>query len=163
MNYCPDWLYECCVASATADFLQMDVPLQAICVAYQKSLSEDYTTIDASDFASTIEEMVIFLNELDAGANAYDLCLHFCFFKLKFISVNEERKVKGWFGSSISGDKSPQFSSEKTIKKFKAFLVSYRHGQMPKMPMNWNPRQESEIGVFQRLAKMNISPLDIFS
>lgn len=163
MNYCPDWLYDCCVASATADFLQMDMPLQAVSIAYQKALAEDYALIDASDFANTIQEVVLFLNEAEAGENAYNLCLHFSFFRLKFTSINDERKIKGWFGSAISGDKSPKFSGEQTIKKFKAFLVSERHGQMPKMPVNWNPRQESEIDVFQRLAGISMNPLDIFS
>lgn len=163
MNYCPDWLYEACVTSATADFVQMDMPLEAISKAYQKALGDDYVLIDTSDFSHTIEDMVRCLDDMGAGENAYNLCLHFSFFRLKFVSIKEERKIKGWFSSSASGDKSPRFSREQTIKKFKAFMVSERHGQMPHMPANWNPRQETEIAVFERLSGISMSPLDIFS
>ena len=158
--FCPRWLFEACCGSATSDYLRLDMPIEMIGKKYSGSMADDYQGIDASYISVMIENMVLFLHEIEAGEVAADYALGFCYYRTVFESPNRERKIKSMFGSQVDAIKLNDYDGNDVLLAFKAYVYSVRNNQTPMAPPGWNIKQFEEIDLYQRLSAQSGSVLD---
>lgn len=158
--FCPKWLFEACCGSATDEYLRLDLPIEIVSKKYADVLSEDYNTIDATEIHGPLENMVIFLSEIEAGEAAADQARGFCYYRAAFDGPGRERKIKTMFGSQLDGVKTKDYSQAATTKAFKAYVFAVRNKQLPLASYSWSPSQLTNIGVFQKLSAQSTSILD---
>lgn len=161
MNFCPKWLFDACCGSATSEYLGSDLNIELIGKKYSLVLSEHYDGVEISDMTAPVERMVLFLNEINAGENAADNALGFCYFRTTYEKANQERKIKSMFGSQLEGDKEKEYSTENVLKSFKAYIYAFRHEQVPGVPSNWTIRDVVEIELYKKLSERGASVLDL--
>ena len=73
MSYCPKWVFEAACAHAAYEFLSRQIDLNTVSSGYAAVLSGFYQTINNAEVASVIEQMLRFLDDLDAGEAAAPL------------------------------------------------------------------------------------------
>lgn len=158
--FCPRWLFEACCGSATSEYLRLDMPIEMIGKKYSSIMAEDYEGIDASSITVMIENIVLFLHEIGAGADAADYALGFCYYRTVFESPNRERKMKTMFGSQVDAVKLKDYDVKEVLLAFKAYVYSVRNNQTPLAPPGWNIKQYEDIDLYQRLSAQGGSVLD---
>ena len=70
MSFCPKWVFEAACSAAAAEYLSRQLDLNTVANGYSAVLSEFYQPINPQEVASVIEQMLRFLDELDAGETA---------------------------------------------------------------------------------------------
>ena len=158
--FCPKWLFEACCGSATDEYLRLDLPIEIVSKKYADVLSEDYDAIEATEILASLESMVIFLSEIEAGEAAADQARGFCYYRAAFDGPGRERKIKTMFGSQLDGVKTKDYSQVATTKAFKAYVFAVRNKQLPLAAHSWSSSQLTDIGVFQKLSTQSTNILD---
>ena len=160
MLFCPKWVFEASCAAAAVEYLSRQLDLNAVASGYSAMLSDFYQPVTAPEVAGVIEQMIRFLDELDAGETAAPLVTGFCYNKIAFDQPNKPRKLKGLFGSADEGVKAREHSAENAVKSFKAYIYSLRNDVVGLAPTGWKLSDVEGSNVFQKMASQNISPLD---
>ena len=127
---------------------------------YSAVLSEFYQPINPQEVAGVIEQMLRFLDELDAGETAAPLATGFCYYKISFEQPNKPRKLRGLLGSADDPVKSREHGAEAAVKAFKAYVYALRNEIAELAPAGWQLSDVEESEVLQKLATQNLSPLD---
>lgn len=162
MNYCPDWVFEACLARAAQDFLTLELPIVAICKKYSSGLSENYSEVRVEELSAGSEEIVRFLAEVEAGDAAADMLRGFSFYRIKFEGLNKPRKLKSMFSSALDPVKEKKYSAEETLKKFKAYVFALRSQSAPTAPAGWKIEDEEDLDHVAEVAKRSVNILDGF-
>ena len=160
MSFCPKWVFEAACSAAAAEYLSRQLDLNTVANAYSAVLSEFYQRVDPQEVASVIEQMLRFLDELDAGETAASIAMGFCYYKITFEQPNKPRKLKGLFGSADEGVKAREYSVVATVKAFKAYIYSLRNEIAELAPVGWKLADVEGSTVFEKMANQTISPLD---
>ena len=160
MSYCPKWVFEAACAHAAFEFLSRQIDLNTVSSGYAAVLSSFYQTISNAEVASVIEQMLRFLDDLDAGEAAAPLAIGFCHNKIFFEQTNKPRKMKGLLGSADDPVKKPEHNAELAFKSFKAYVYALRNEVAEMAPPGWNLANVEDSEVFKKLADQNLSPLD---
>lgn len=162
MSFCPDWLYDAAVGRTAEEFLSAELPMQALCSKYSKGLSEKYSEIRVEEITAAVEGLLRFLGEVDAGDEAVNFLRGFSYFRLRFEGVNKPRKLKTLFGAVDDPVKVQTYSSEETIKKFKAYVFALRSNSAPLSPAGWRIEDEGDLEHLKLVASRTVSILDGF-
>ena len=160
MSFCPKWVFEAACSAAAAEYLSRQLDLNTVANGYSAVLSEFYQPINSQEVASVIEQMLRFLDELDAGETAAPLATGFCYNKIAFEQPNKPRKLRGLFGSADEGVKVREHSAEAAVKSFKAYIYSLRNEVAGLAPDGWKLADLEGSDVLHKLASQNLSPLD---
>ena len=160
MSFCPKWVFDAACSAAGTQFLSSQLDLNTVSNAYAAVLSEFYQRIAPEEVAGTIEPMLRFLDELNAGDSAATLLLGFCYNKIAFEQQNKPRKMKGLFGSADEPVKVREHSAENAVKSFKAYVFALRNDVSELAPPGWKLADIEDSAVFSKLANQTISPLD---
>ena len=160
MSFCPKWVFEAACSAAAAEYLSRQLDLNTVANGYAAVLSEFYQPINPQEVAGVIEQMLRFLDELDAGETAAPLATGFCYYKISFEQPNKPRKLKGLFGSADEGVKAREHSAEAAVKAFKAYIYSLRNEVAELAPAGWKLADVDGSEVFSKMASQTISPLD---
>ena len=81
MSFCPKWVFEAACSAAAAEYLSRQLDLNTVANGYAAVLSEFYQPINPQEVAGVIEQMLRFLDELDAGETAAPLATGFAITK----------------------------------------------------------------------------------
>ena len=160
MSFCPKWVFEAACSAAAAEYLSRQLDLNTVANGYAAVLSEFYQPINPQEVAGVIEQMLRFLDELDAGETAAPLATGFCYYKISFEQPNKPRKLKGLFGSADEGVKAREHSAEAAVKAFKAYIYALRNEVAELAPAGWKLADVDGSEVFAKMASQTISPLD---
>ena len=160
MSFCPKWVFEAACAAAAAEYLSRQIDLSTVANGYVATLSKFYQPIAAQEVAGVIEQMLRFLDELDAGETAAPLATGFCYNKIMFEQPNKPRKLRGMFGSADEPVKTREHSTDAAVKSFKAYVYSLRNQVVELAPAGWKLADVEDSEVFEKLASQNLSPLD---
>ena len=101
-----------------------------------------------------------FLNEIEAGETAIHYLTGYIFKRIKFHANNKPRKLQGLFVDEFAPMKTRDYSSEKAVILFKAFVFSSRSGLTMEVPLGWEVNEEEGIGWFGELMKSNPTIFD---
>ena len=160
MSFCPKWVFEAACAAAGAEYLNRQIDLRTVVAGYAGILSEFYSPISAEEIAGVIEPMLRFLDELSAGDTAEPLITGFCYYRITFDQPNKPRKLKGLFGAADEPVKTKEYSSEATVKAFKAYVYAIRNEVAEMAPAGWRLDSVEGSAVIEKLSNQNLSPLD---
>jgi len=160
MNYCPAWIYDAIFAQVGYDFLVSDMPLALTAKKYAEGLSKKYQPLDIDEIVEGSEEMIRFLAEVDANENAADLLRGFCFFRIRYETQNVKRKMTPMFGTVDSGDKEQKYSGLDAVKRFKAYIFSWRSGTAILAEPGWKLSNETVLEDLSKAAAKQVSVLD---
>ena len=162
MSYCPKWVFEAACGHAVSEYLSRQIDLNTVSSGYASVLSSFYQTISPAEVASVIEQILRFLDDLDAGESAAPLAIGFCYNKISFEQSNKPRKLRGLLGSADDPVKSREHSAEAAVKAFKAYVYALRNDVAELAPSIWKLSDVEESAVFQKLAKQNFKPTRFF-
>ena len=126
MSYCPKWVLKQHVPTLPLNFLAVKSTLTPSPSGYAAVLSSFYQTINNA-VASVIEQMLRFLDDLNAGETAAPLAIGFCHNKIFYEQPNKPRKMKGLFGSADEPVKNLEHSADAAFKSFKAYVYALRN------------------------------------
>ena len=158
--YCPDWIFDIVCAEVASLFLKNDVALSLGAEKYTSSLSGEYEGLSGDEIAMASEDMIRLLAELDAGEAAVMLLAGFSYFRLTHSFQGVKRNLKPMFGNVASGTKEKEYSSQSSLKRFKAYLFSYRSEKALLAPTSWSLGTQTDIKFLADVASQNSNPLD---
>ena len=158
--YCPDWIFDIVCAEVASLFLKNDVALSLGAEKYTSSLSGEYEGLSGDEIAMASEDMIRLLAELDAGEAAVMLLAGFSYFRLTHSFQGVKRNLKPMFGNVASGTKEKEYSSQSSLKRFKAYLFSYRSEKALLAPTGWSLGTQTDIKFLADVASQNSNPLD---
>jgi len=162
MEYCPEWLFEYCVAQTAADFLSAELPIEAHAKKYAKDLSETYNDVDAEMIELAATGILEFLSEIKVGEDAIDYLIQFCWFSLNFENHRAiKRKRKSMLSTCFDPVKELTFSADKSVKSFKAYLYADRSNVLPKMPTGWKLADEADVEPLTKMTERETSVMDM--
>jgi hypothetical protein len=160
MNFIPKWIYEIACANTALIFLSTQSRIEDVAEAHVQSLKTFYREIPAEELVGVAEELLRFLDELNAGDTATELLTGFCFNTVKYESANKPRKLKGLFGSADEPVKLKENIPDVAVKKFKAYIYSLRNGVAVIQPHGWKLSHVEESAVIKEIAELDVNPLD---
>ena len=143
-TFCPEWVFNLSVARTAYEFIISDLPMKAYAKKYAGSLSEHYAEVKPEEIETESELLLRFLVEINAEKSD-ELLNNFVFFTLKFSHPGSKRKLKGIFGSALDADKEKKYSTNKTLKAFRAYVFGLRSGVSEKAEPGWDILQEEDL------------------
>lgn len=160
--FCPNWVYDICVARTAIEFLSADdMPLDKLASKYASALSEKYSPITLDLLQGPAEAMLMFLSEIEAGEMAAELLNDFCYFRLFNEGAGKPRKMKPLFGALEDPVKTQEYTVETAAKAFRAYVFALRSNTVPKAPSGWMLEEETAVTFLPELAQVKLSILDI--
>lgn len=162
MQFCPDWIFDAAMSRCAEEFLASDLPVSALAKKYAAGLSEKYSEVKLEELVNGVENVVRFLDEVQAGEDAVKFLRGFCFFRLKFEAANKQRKLRPIFGAAEDPVKTQTYSAEETVKRIKAYVFALRSNSAPLAPAGWDVTQETDLPNFVEIASRSVSILDGF-
>lgn len=158
--YCPDWIYDIVSAEVASLYLKSDVPLEMGASKYVRGLSENYKEFSSQEISIFAEEAIRLLGDLEAGEVAVPLLQGFAYFRMHYVFQGVKRKLNPMFGDVASGTKEKEYSSQASLKRFKAYIYAYRSDKALLAPDGWSLGSQTEIKILADIAGQNTSPLD---
>ena len=150
-NFCPEWVVSVAIASGAAGFLEGSTPLSAFSIKFANGLNEHYREISAELIDEASQKILEFLSEIEAGETAIDYLKSYIYRRVKFTATNKPRKFKGLFVDEFAPMKTQDYSAEKAVILFKAFVFSSRSGLKTTVPAGWVITDEDGINWFGQL------------
>ncbi len=145
-NFCPEWIYGICAAKTSFDFLNTNNTLTIISKKFAIGLSENYNEVKTEEIELLSQKILEFLSEINASDQAIDIINDYIYSRTNFSSNGSERKLSGMFSSAFDGEKTKDYSVEKSLKIFKANIYSIRNGIMEKSTPGWSILDKEDIG-----------------
>lgn len=162
MNYVPDWIFDALVGCVGTDYLSSDLPLQSVAKKYADGTTEKYHQVKPEEFIQAVETIVRFLDEVNAGDESVTFLRGFSYFRLHFEAKNKTRKLKPLFGAVDEPVKVKSYSSEESVKRFKAYVFALRSESAPTAPAGWGVADETDLHHIAEVASRPLSVLDSF-
>ena len=123
-------------------------------------MASSYASIEAVHLVTAAEQVLIILNEGNAGEEAITILEGFCYFRLNYEMNKAPRKISGIFANALKGDKEPRYTADGTRKRFKAYLFAMRNGGMPVPSQEWSLEKDETIPDLKQLIVAKASILD---
>jgi len=136
-NFCPEWIFAISAAQTAKDFLSTNNSIISISKKFANGLSEKYNEVKFEEVVDVAEKILQFLSEIRAGEDAIIYLNDFIHYRTNFKSTGGERKLSGMFSSSFDGQKIKDYSSEQSVKVFKAVIFRLRNDAIPKAAPGW--------------------------
>ena len=155
-KFCPEWVFSSSVAAVAGGFLHGNAPMTVFANQFSNELNQHYNEIKSEVFEESATKILEFLSEIEAGETAIDYIDSYIYKRVKFHANNKPRKLTGLFVDEFSPLKTKDYSSEKAVILFKAFVFSSRSGLVIQVPADWEIKEEDGIGWFGDL--MNSKP-----
>ncbi len=160
--FCPDYIFDACVACTARDFLSGEMALELVAKKYVNGLAEHYPTpILGEELTEPAEEILRFLNEIEANEQANDLLKDFSYYRLYFSGIGRERKLNPLFGSVEDAAKEREYNPSDTFKAFKAYVFGLRSETVPEAPVGWSLATDEKFPKLAALAGEEISLFDV--
>ena len=70
LNFCPEWIFDVTASAAAREFLQSPLGLDTTVNKFQQGLTSLYNPIDVAQLAEACEQLLLVLNDADAGEEA---------------------------------------------------------------------------------------------
>ena len=147
-KFCPEWVFSSSVAAVAGGFLHGNAPITVFANQFSNELNQHYNEIKPEVFEESATKILEFLSEIEAGETAIDYIDSYIFKRVKFHANNKPRKLTGLFVDEFSPLKTKDYSSEKAVILFKAFVFSSRSGLVTEVPAGWEIKEEDGIGWF---------------
>ena len=149
-KFCPDWIFNLCVARSAYEFIVSDLPIKAYAKKYATGLSEQYFEIKAEEIENEAEYILRFLVEINSEESD-QLLNNFAYFCLKYSQSGSKRKLKGLFGSAFDPIKEKKYQEKNTLKNFRAYVFGLRSGVSEKPSAGWNILEEEGLEFLKEL------------
>jgi len=159
-KFCPEWVFSSCVAKAAGGFLTGNAPISSFSKNFTDGLNQHYNEIKPETIEEASTKILEFLNEIEAGETAIEYINSYIFKRVKFHANNKPRKLQGLFVDEFAPMKTRDYSAEKAVILFKAFVFSSRSGLNTDIPAGWQIEEEEGIGWFGDLMKSEPSIYD---
>ena len=161
MTYCPDWIYDAVCAQVANEFISQEMPLRTLAKKYTDELSLKYSTIPPEEVESCAEGMIRALDEVKVESEAIPLLNSFTYFRLVYETTSSKRKMKPLFGAVDAPVSSCEYSEEKALKRFKAYLFSLRSSVAILAEPGWKLSNFDELPFLRDTAAKSVTILDI--
>ena len=156
MSYAPDWIFDIAIVRAAGEFLSLTQPMDSLAKKYATGLSEIYREVYFEEILEPAEEILRFLSDVKAQHMAVELLKDFSYFRLYYVNPRKQRKLKPLFGTLEGPDKKKEYSSEKTIKSFKAYVFALRSKTVPQSPSGWSIENDETLNRFRELINSKV-------
>ena len=151
-KFCPDWIFNLCVARSAYDFIVSDLPIKAYAKKYSLGLSEQYFEIKSEEIENEAEYILRFLVEINTDESD-QLLNNYIYFCLKYVQSGSKRKLKGLFGSAFDPAKEKKYQEKNTLKSFRAYVFGLRSGVSEKPSAGWNILEEEGLEFLKELVE----------
>ena len=156
MSYAPDWIFDIAIVRTASEFLSLTQPMDSLAKKYANGLSEIYQEVYFEEILEPAEEILRFLSEVKAQHLAVELLKDFSYFRMYYVNPRKPRKLKPLFGTLEAPDKKKDYSSEKTIKSFKAYVFALRSKTVPQSPIGWALENDESLNRFGDLVNAKV-------
>lgn len=161
MDYCPDWIYDAVCAQVANEFIAQELPLRTLAKRYTDELSLKYSAISPEEVESCAEGMIRALDEVKVESEAIPLLNSFTYFRVLYETSSSKRKMKPLFGTVDAPVSSCDYSEEKALKRFKAYLFSLRSSVAIQAEPGWKLSGCDELPFLRDIAAKTVTILDI--
>ena len=156
MSYTPDWIFDISIVRTASEFLSLSQPLDSLARKYATGLSEIYTEVYFEEILEPAEEILRFLSEVKAQHMAVEILKDFSYFRMYYQNPKKPRKLKPLFGTLEAPEKKKDYSSEKTIKSFRAYVFALRSKTVPQSPSGWALENDESLSRFGDLVNAKV-------
>ncbi len=161
-NFCPEWIFGSCCAESARHFILYNTPLVALSKKYSNGLNEHYNEISFEEINGVSEEMIRFLDEINAGEEAVGYITAYVYRRILYTKKGVERKFSGLLGGNpLAGEKNKDYDFKKTLRVFKATVFDLRSSDEYKPPAAWSPSQVLELDWLNNLFLKEVDVFDI--
>jgi len=161
MSYCPAWIYDAVSAQIANEFIAQEMPLRTIAKKYSDGLAEKYAVINVEDLEDAAEGLIRALDEVKVESEAIPLLNSYCFFRIMYESNNIKRKMKPLFGAVDAPASDREYSSDLSIKRFKAYLFSVRSSVAVQADPGWKLSNCDDLPFLRDIAAKTVNFLDL--
>ena len=156
MSYTPDWIFDIAIVRTASEFLSLSQPSESLAKKYSVGLSEVYMEVYFEEILEPAEEILRFLSEVKAQHMAVEILKDFSYFRMYYLNPKKPRKLKPLFGTLEGSEKKKEYSSEKTIKSFKAYVFALRSKTVPQSPAGWALDNDEALNRFRDLVNAKV-------
>ena len=157
--YCPTWVFSAVCSLTAQRFLAGSVGLEAFAAKYADELSSRYRDITPEMVEDTSEGFLRHLMEAEVE-DGFEILQAYSFNQLTFEKSGAPRKIKGFFSSTLEGQKTPEVVPDETIKQFKPFIFMYRSKPDLATPAGWTWKMIEDGDWLTTLPEVEVSFLD---
>ena len=156
MSYTPDWIFDISIVRTASEFLSLTQPMDSLAKKYSTGLSEIYTEVYFEQILEPAEEILRFLSEVKAQHMAVELLKDFSYFRMYYVNPKRRRKLKPLFGTLEGAEKKKNYSPERAVKSFKAFVFALRSKTVPQAPTGWTLDNDEALKGFRLLVNTEV-------
>lgn len=156
MSYTPDWIFDIAVVRTASEFLSLSQPMDSLAKKYSIGLSEIYSEVYFEEILEPAEEILRFLSEVKAQHMAVEILKDYSYFRMYYVNPKRRRKLKPLFGTLEGPEKKREYSSDKTIKSFKAYVFALRSKTVPQSPAGWSLDNDENLKNFGELINSKV-------
>lgn len=156
MSYTPDWIFDIAIVRTASEFLTLTQPIDSLAKKYSSGLSERYNEVYFEEILEPAEDILRFLSEVKAQHMAVEILKNYTYFRMHYINPKKRRKLKPIFGTLEGPEKKREYSSEKTIKSFKAYVFALRSKTVPQAPAGWALENDENLKAFGELVNARV-------
>ena len=156
MSYTPDWIFDISIVRTASEFLSLTQPMDSLAKKYANGLSEIYREVYFEEILEPAEEILRFLSEVKAQHMAVEILKDFSYFRMYYTNPKRRRKLKPLFGALEAPEKRKEYSSEKAIKSFKAYVFALRSKTVPQSPSGWALDNDETLKRFGELVNSKV-------
>ncbi len=160
--YCPDWMFDVIVARTASEYIKGHLDLSIYAQKYSQEISKNFMPIGTVEIAFPAEDMLRFLDKIEAGDLAVSLLHDFSHFRLYYIAQGRERKLNPFFGHVEDGVREKAYSDSNNGAQFRSFVFSIRSKLIARAPDAWKLEEDENFPFLSELVKYEITALDIF-
>ncbi|CRK76136.1 hypothetical protein NIG5292_02193 [Nereida ignava] len=157
--YCPSWVFSAVCSLTAQRFLAESLGLEAFAAKYASELSARYSDITAEMVLDTSEGYLRHLMEAEVE-DGFEILQAYSFNQLTVDKGGVPRKIKGFFSSTLDGQKTPEIIPEVAIKQFKPFIFMYRAKPDLAVPAGWTWNMIEDGDWLKTLPEVDVSFLD---
>lgn len=156
MSYTPDWIFDISIVRTASEFLSLTQPMDSLAKKYSTGLSEIYSEVYFEQILEPAEEILRFLSEVKAQHMAVELLKDFSYFRMYYVNPKRRRKLKPLFGTLEGAEKKKNYSPERAVKSFKAFVFALRSKTVPQAPTGWTLDNDEALKGFRLLVNTEV-------
>ena len=156
---CPSWVFSAVCSLTAQRFLAESLGLEAFAAKYASELSDRYSDITREMVLDTSEGYLRHLIEAEVE-DGFEILQAYSFNQLTVDKGGVPRKIKGFFSSTLDGQKTPEIIPEVAIKQFKPFIFMYRSKPELAVPAGWNWSMIEDGDWLKTLPEIEVSFLD---
>jgi len=156
LSYAPDWIFDISIVRTASEYLSLSQPMDSLAKKYAVGLSEIYREVYFEEILEPAEDILRFLSEVKAQHMAVELLKDFSYFRMYYVNPRKPRKLKPLFGSLEAPEKKKEYSSDKAVKSFKAYVFALRSKTVPQSPTGWALDNDDTLNRFKDLVNSKV-------